>query len=75
MPEAYPLTDPVAQLVYSAGSKTVHTVVMDGRVVLEGRRPTRLDSGALFPDVEAAAARLFARMGYCYRPRWSPGDR
>ena len=35
VPEAYPLTDPISQLVYSARSTTVHTVVIDGRVVLE----------------------------------------
>ena len=29
--EAFPLTDPVSQLVYSSRSKSVHTVVIDGR--------------------------------------------
>jgi cytosine/adenosine deaminase-related metal-dependent hydrolase len=75
VPEAYPLTDPVAQIVYSAGAKSVHTVLIDGRVVLEARRPTRVDSSAVFRDVEAAVARIFDRMGYRYRPRWSPCDR
>jgi cytosine/adenosine deaminase-related metal-dependent hydrolase len=75
VPEAYPLTDPVAQLVYSAGAESVHTVIIDGRVVLEGRRPTRVDPGAVFREVEAAVARIFDRMGYRPRPRWSPCDR
>src|SRR5690606_17852276 len=39
VPEAFPQTDPVSQLVYSAGAKTVHTVLIGGRVVLEGHQP------------------------------------
>jgi 5-methylthioadenosine/S-adenosylhomocysteine deaminase len=74
VPEAYPLTDPIAQVVYSAGSKSVHTVIIDGRIVLEARQPTRVDSGEVFRGLEAAVARIFDRMGYTYRPRWSPCD-
>lgn len=75
VPEAYPLTDPIAQIVYSAGSKTVHTVLIDGRVVIQGRQPTRVDAGDVFRQVESETARLFDRMGYRYQPRWSPCDR
>ena len=66
VPEAFPLTDPVSQLVYSARSSTVHTVVIDGKVVLEGRHPTRIESRAVFDEVQASVKRVFDRMGYRY---------
>jgi cytosine/adenosine deaminase-related metal-dependent hydrolase len=75
VPEAFPLTDPIAQLVYSARSKTVHTVVIDGRVVLEARQPTRVDPGAVFASVQSSTKRIFDRMGYRFEPRWKPVDK
>jgi 5-methylthioadenosine/S-adenosylhomocysteine deaminase len=74
VPEAYPLTDPIAQLVYSARSKSVHTVMIDGRVVLEARRPTRVDPATVFRNVEASVKGVFDRMGYRFAPRWLPVD-
>jgi 5-methylthioadenosine/S-adenosylhomocysteine deaminase len=72
VPEAYPLTDPVLQVVYSAGSKSIHTVVIDGQVVLEGRRPVRVAAEEIFDAVQASVGRLFQRMGFTYAPRWQP---
>jgi hypothetical protein len=59
-------------MVYSARSKSVHTVVVDGRVVLEDRRPTLIDQAAVFGAVESSVARVFDRMGYRVEPRWRP---
>jgi cytosine/adenosine deaminase-related metal-dependent hydrolase len=75
VPEAYPLTDPVLQLVYSTGAKSVHTVVIDGRVVLEARQPTRVDAREVFAGVQSSTRRIFDRMGFTYRPKWPPLDR
>jgi cytosine/adenosine deaminase-related metal-dependent hydrolase len=75
VPEAFPLTDPILQLVYSTGSKSVHTVLIDGRVVLEGRKPTRVDPAAIFGGVQASVKRVFDRMGFTYQPKWKPLDR
>jgi cytosine/adenosine deaminase-related metal-dependent hydrolase len=73
--EAFPLTDPISQLVYSTGAKSVHTVLIDGRVVLEGRLPTRVEPCAVFAEVQASVKRVFDRMGYCFEPKWKPLDR
>ncbi len=75
VPEAFPLTDPIAQIVYSAGAKTVHTVIIDGRVVLEGRVPTRVEARTVFDAVQSSTARIFDRMGYRFAPKWKPVDR
>jgi 5-methylthioadenosine/S-adenosylhomocysteine deaminase len=75
IPEAFPLTDPISQLVYSAGGKSVHTVIIDGRVVLEARRPTRVDPARVFDSVQASVKRIFGRMGFQFQPKWMPVDR
>lgn len=75
VPEAYPLTDPVLQLVYSSGAKSVHTVLIDGRVVLKTRVPTRVDPAQIFSTVQAQVKHVFDRMGFTYAPKWKPLDR
>ena len=75
VPEAFPLTDPISQLVYSTGAKTVHTVLIDGRVVLEARRPTRVEPQAIFQAVQGSVQRIFDRMGFRFQPKWAPLDR
>jgi cytosine/adenosine deaminase-related metal-dependent hydrolase len=74
VPSAFPLTDPISQLVYSARSDSVHTVIVDGRVVLEARQPVGIDAARVFAAVEASVERVFDRMGYSYQPRWAPAD-
>lgn len=75
IPEAYPLTDPILQLVYSTGSKSVHTVLIDGRVVLEARQPTRVAAREVFAGLQTSVKRIFDRMGFTYQPKWKPIDR
>lgn len=72
--EAFPLTDPISQLVYSTGAKSVHTVLIDGRIVLDARRPTRIEPATVFDAVQASAKRIFDRMGYRFEPKWTPLD-
>jgi cytosine/adenosine deaminase-related metal-dependent hydrolase len=74
VPEAHPFLDPVIGLVYSARSKSVHTVVIDGRVVLEDRRPTLIDAETIFNAVKTSVGVVFDRMGYRVEPRWKPVD-
>ena len=74
VPEAFPLTDPISQIVFSSRSKSVHTVLIDGRVVLDARRPTRVDSAEVFAEVERSIKGVFDRMGYRFAPRWLPVD-
>jgi cytosine/adenosine deaminase-related metal-dependent hydrolase len=64
VPEAFPLTDPISQLVYSARSDSVRTVVIDGQIVLDDRIPAQLDPTTVFHGVEDARKRVFDRMGY-----------
>ena len=60
-PEMTPFHDPCESLVYSATAGAVDTVIVDGRVLMEGRRVQTLDAGAVVAEARAAAARLVTR--------------
>jgi 5-methylthioadenosine/S-adenosylhomocysteine deaminase len=62
-PKATPVHDPVATLVYSAGQANVETVVVDGRVLMEGGVFIHLDEAQLLHDTQRAAQQLARRSG------------
>jgi 5-methylthioadenosine/S-adenosylhomocysteine deaminase len=66
--ELLPLTDPVRNLVYSAGSSTVDTVIVDGHVVLRHGVFPHLDEAALLAQAGERSLRLLDRMGYRVGP-------
>ncbi|MEZ5190737.1 MAG: amidohydrolase family protein [Schumannella sp.] len=66
-PESAPAFDPVRNLVYAAGSRTVRSVVIDGRVVLRDGRLTGVDEPEALAAVETAARAMVARTGYLPR--------
>ena len=55
-----PLNDPVNQIVHGEDGTGVESVMIGGRMVLEGRRMTTVDEAKLAGDAEAAAERLAA---------------
>ncbi len=69
-PEWRPGLDPVNSLLYSAQSVGVDTVVVQGEVILEGGRFTRLDARAAYERIDKAARSLYDRMGFVIEHRW-----
>jgi len=70
-PEWQALFNPVNNLVYNADGRSVHTVIIDGRVVIDGYRQTFVDEGRLFEKVQEIGERLQARTGITFpRSRW-----
>jgi cytosine/adenosine deaminase-related metal-dependent hydrolase len=67
-PEMVPSTNMIRNLFYSSRSKSVHTVVIDGRVVLEEGRFTALDERRIYAEVRKASRSLLARMGHAVEP-------
>ncbi|MBL8580292.1 MAG: amidohydrolase family protein [Mesorhizobium sp.] len=63
-PEMVPSTNMIRNLFYASRSKSVHTVVIDGRVILEEGRFTQLDERAIYAEVRKASRSLLARMGH-----------
>jgi cytosine/adenosine deaminase-related metal-dependent hydrolase len=70
-PEWQALWNPVNNLVYSADGRSVHTVVIDGQVVVDAYRQTFVDEPRLFARVQEIGERLQARTGITFpRSRW-----
>ena len=75
-PKAIPVHDPVATLVYSAGQANIETVVVAGRVLMEGGVFTHLDEAKLLRAAQRAAQNLAERAGteklLDRRGKWRP---
>ena len=70
-PEWQALFNPINNLVYNADGRSVHTVIVDGRVVVDAYRQSFVDEGQLFAQVQAVGERLLARTGVALpRSRW-----
>jgi len=59
-PNWMPLNDPVNQLVHCEDGTAVDSVMIGGRLVVEGRKPVGVDLGKLRERAEAARERLTA---------------
>ena len=69
-PEWRTIFNPVNTLVYSADGRSVHTVIVDGRVVVEAGRPLFVDEWELIQKVQEIGERLLTRTGISYPHRW-----
>jgi cytosine/adenosine deaminase-related metal-dependent hydrolase len=63
-PELHPPTNLVRNLIYASRSKSVQTVIVNGRLILEAGHFAHLDEPAMLAKVDAASRGLLARMGY-----------
>jgi 5-methylthioadenosine/S-adenosylhomocysteine deaminase len=62
-PSLAPLIDGYGVLVHSASGHDVDTVIVDGRVVLSGGRPTLANGDEIVGRAQAVASRLWQRAG------------
>src|SRR5919201_1893922 len=62
-PEWQALFNPVNNLVYNTDGRSVHTVIVDGRVVVENHRQSFTDEARLYERVQEIGERLQARTG------------
>jgi 5-methylthioadenosine/S-adenosylhomocysteine deaminase len=70
-PEWQALFNPINNLVYGADGRSIHTVIIDGRVVVDAYRQSFVDEGRLFAKVQEIGEQLQARTGIGYpRSRW-----
>jgi cytosine/adenosine deaminase-related metal-dependent hydrolase len=70
-PEWQALFNPINNLVYGTDGRSVHTVVVDGRVVVDAYRQSFVDEGRLFAKVQEIGESLQARTGITFpRSRW-----
>ncbi len=69
-PEWRSLHNPVNNLVYSADGRSVHTVIVDGRVVVEDHTPVFVDELDLIQKTQKLGEGLLARTGVSFPSRW-----
>ncbi len=64
------LFNPVNSLVYNADGRSVHTVIVDGRAVVENHTPVFVDEQALIAEVQAVGESMLARTGLSFPSPW-----
>ncbi len=71
-PEWTPLHNPVSNLAHAVAGDSVHTVVIDGKVVVEAGEFVSVDAQGILREGRAAAARVAERTGLTgyAAPRW-----
>jgi len=68
--ELAPGVDPAHQLVAVGHGGTADTVLVNGRVVLRGGRPTQVEMGAVAEAARASVSRMSARLGISPPSPW-----
>jgi cytosine/adenosine deaminase-related metal-dependent hydrolase len=69
-PEWRSLFNPVNNLIYNADGRSVHTVIVNGRVVVEAYRQNFVDEWSLMQKVHEIGEKLTARTGVSFPQRW-----
>ena len=64
------LFNPVNNLVYNADGRSVHTVVVDGRIVVEDHKATFVDEWELIQKVQSIGEDMMERSGVSFPSRW-----
>jgi cytosine/adenosine deaminase-related metal-dependent hydrolase len=69
-PEWRPLNHPVSNLVFAADGHSVDTVIIDGKVVLDGGRMTTIDEESVMREIEKLGRSMLERTGYQLQIAW-----
>ena len=69
-PEWSTLFNPVNSLVYNADGRSVHTVIVDGKIVVEAYKPVFVDEGELIQRVQGIGEDMLARTGVSFTSCW-----
>jgi cytosine/adenosine deaminase-related metal-dependent hydrolase len=71
-PEMIPTTNMIRNLFYSSRSKSIHTVIVNGKVVLDGGIFVGINEGEMLRHVNDASMALLSRMGKAIEPNRVP---
>jgi 5-methylthioadenosine/S-adenosylhomocysteine deaminase len=67
-PELIPVTDMTRNLICSSGSKSVDTVIVNGKIVLQNGSFVAVDEEKLLVQINQAAQSILKRMGFAVQP-------
>ena len=69
-PEWRTIFNPVNNLVYNADGRSVHTVIVDGKVVVQDHKALFVDEWELIQKVQKIGEDMLARTGVSFPQRW-----
>ncbi|MCJ7622065.1 MAG: amidohydrolase family protein, partial [Anaerolineaceae bacterium] len=69
-PHLTPAGDPVSTIVYAANGSDVDTVVIDGKIIMQGREVLTLDEPAIIEKARHQFSELTKRANVKISPRW-----
>jgi cytosine/adenosine deaminase-related metal-dependent hydrolase len=69
-PEWHPLMDPISNLVYSADGKSVDTVIINGKIIMQHRNILTVNEREIIENVDRASSEVMKRIGIKIEPRW-----
>lgn len=69
-PHLTPAPDPVSTIVCAANGSDVDTVVIAGKIVVEGRKVLTMDEDRILAEANERVRKIYERAGIHYGPRW-----
>ena len=70
LPEGQPGLDPIRGIVFSSRAKSVDTVIVNGKIIVEKGHSTCVDEELVYEASRVAARDMLKRMGYSVPQRW-----
>jgi len=70
-PHLTPLHNPVSHMVYAANGSDVHTVIVDGKVLMENREVKTIDEQQVLEEAEERGLAVTRRANITIKSKWS----
>jgi len=70
-PHLTPLHNPVSHVVYAANGSDVHTVMVDGKILMENREVKTIDEQRVLEEAEERGLAVTRRANITIKSRWS----
>jgi len=69
-PHLTPAFNPVSHIAYAALGSDVETTIIDGKIIMDGRKVNTLDEQKILHEANERATKLLERAGVRISPRW-----
>ena len=69
-PHLVPVRNPISNLVYAANGSDVDTVIIDGKIVMQGRKVKTIDETEIVEQVQKVGLEVDKRLGLETGPSW-----
>ncbi len=69
-PHLVPVRNPISNLVYAANGSDVDTVIIDGKIVMQGREVKTIDEAKIVKRIQEVGLEVDKRLGLEIGPNW-----